>query len=756
MWIPVRSTIGLALLIPKASGYCLMQIFVMWIVVQGVGAADKVWEAALSYLNRGGVIIQAQSNPSDALVAPFMNTPAVPTGAMTMLTGQVCMLGMQKQLENQRQSYLDAQQKGAGPCSGGNNQSTDPMSTFCKTAVPDFLSTVNAVTQQNNNKYGNTFSVLMPNFDNSSPFAVLNGMCGTITWNSLNSQLNIATPTRGQNKQAVTGSGSAPVGGITLTTPELETAQLSRAIAVQQMYMDLSTIAQIIINNDPLMSSSTNINSTTQPFSPTATQQFGVPYTANGSICTSYDKNCLSWGSDTSASGNGGGALFNGTEFLGAISDYNGIMTPTLNLIRQSADAQNNNDARKFIADANSSGWIMAGSYFFDLIALNGNAVTNSKLQDTNSGLDASKYTDNLSTPCANYPILCTWFNIKNASATTAIPALASIQNNLIGTSPPNLKADAKRPIVAGTSSSTVYGFINNSIMVQLPGQPGIAPLKFANLISFNVDSSVYRLSHADFDCGKVKIVFFSFCLGEMMGDLFYNYIFRYVYNFLLDLFGTFINQVVMAFIMIPLQGMSEIFQQGLKIIATPGVNPVVALAKMGAMYINFSGNLWLMLLNMAVTSALIPIFGIFIFALMSLAMPLILAWVGVMVTVGFTTSYYVPILPYMIFTFGSIAWLISVIEAMVAAPIVALGVTHPEGHDAFGKGEAAIMILMNVFLRPAMMIIGYISGIALCYVGVWILNAGFDHAISFIQGGPTQAHAAPGDLIDHIKGGYG
>ena len=40
----------------------------------------------------------------------------------------------------------------------------------------------------------------------------------------------------------------------------------------------------------------------------------------------------------------------------------------------------------------------------------------------------------------------------------------------------------------------------------------------------------------------------------------------------------------------------------------------------------------------------------------------------------------------------------------------------------------------MNVFLRPSMMIIGYITAISLCYVSVWIINAGFDHAIGFIQ----------------------
>ncbi len=185
---------------------------------------------------------------------------------------------------------------------------------------------------------------------------------------------------------------------------------------------------------------------------------------------------------------------------------------------------------------------------------------------------------------------------------------------------------------------------------------------------------------------------------------------------------------------MVPLQGMANIFQSGVTTLATKGVNPVVALANMGNQYINFAGNLWMMLLNMAISSALIPVFGIFIFAMMSLGMPLVIAWVGVMVSVGFTTAYYIPLLPYIIFLFGSLGWLISVIEAMVAAPIVALGVTHPEGHEAFGKGEAAIMILVNVFLRPAMMIIGYIAAIALSYVGVWILNAGYDQAVGFMQ----------------------
>lgn len=748
IWIPVRSTLGLALLIPKASGYCLMQIFVMWVVVQGVGAADKVWEAALSYLNRGGVIIQAQTTQPPIMdVLNPSGTPGVPGGALTILSGQVCMMGLQKQLEAQRQSYLDLKNNKSGPCYG--TPSPD-MTSFCNTAVPDFISSVNAVSEQTKDKTASNFSLSMPYFDDA-PFKALNGICGTITWNAISNLGNV-------NK----GSANTPgplkdFGGLNITSSEFETAQMSRAIAIQQMYMDLSLIAEVMVNNDPGVGSNTNRNQgskTDKNFSLVAKQQFGVPYTNNGSICAKYADFCTTWGLSSNGTNSDSGVLFNGTEFQGAISDYNGIMMPTLNLIQQSKDSANENKSREFITQANSQGWMMAGAYFFDLVKLNGNAVTGSGKEDTNTGLDKSQFDASaLLMPfgengvcTGQYAFLCRWFN-QDKTKLAQVEALidGSILNSVRGVpvasnpvAKPDMRPTIQRPVIDGLQSSTVYGFINNSMMVRMPGQPGLAPLKFANIINFSVDTTPYRLKEQVFQCGPVKIIFFSFCLGEMFGNLFYNHIFLYVYNFFMAAFEQIINQVIMAFLMIPLQGMADIFQEGVKTISAPGVNPIIALANMGTTYINFAGNLWMMLLSLSVTSSLIPVFGAFIFALISLAMPLLLAWIGIMVSIGFTTAYYIPILPYLIFTFGAISWLISVIEAMVAAPIVALGITHPEGHDAFGKGEAAIMILMNVFLRPAMMIIGYIAAISLSYVGVWILNAGFDHAIGFIQGGAS------------------
>ncbi len=740
IWIPVRSTFGLALLIPKASGYCMMQVFFMWVIVQGVGAADKIWEAALSYLNRGGVIIQAQANPTKSLQGA--KSSGVATGALTILAGQVCMLGLQKQLQAQRELYLS--QSNSLPC-GANP--TREMNVFCRTAIPDFISTVNFVKKQNDDTPKDlqadqppSFELPMPNFDKSSPFYFLNGICGKVKWKNI-SALNSTKQDDNAGLVKVKGAGSnSSMGSIRNITPsQLQTARLSRAIAIQQMYTTLSTVAQVMVNNDPAFSTT---GSSKNDFSPIAKQQFGVPYKANGEACTDYMQICRTWGVVPSSTGSTQGVLFNGTEFLGAINDYNGIMMPTLNLIRQALYDDLAGKSRKFITDANKKGWIMAGSYFFDLVKLNGSATKFANQFDTGTGLDESSFdptelTKSFGKTCQDpYPLLCTWFQNRSdklfqiQSLINGVPALGQD-----GVRQPDLTSDnPQRTAQSGPLSSTVYGFINNSMMIQLPGQPGIKPLTFANLINFKVDPSLYYLKHNNFDCGRVWILFFSFCLGRMMGDLFYNYIFRYIYNFFLSLFGEMIKGIVMAFLMIPLEGMKDIFIVGVKTLSERGVNPIVALANMGTMYINFSGDMWLTLLNMAVTSSLIPIFGVFIFALIMMAMPLLMAWIGTMVSVGFVTAYYIPVLPYMIFTFGSLAWLIAVIEAMVAAPIVALGVTHPEGNEAFGKGEFAIMILVNVFLRPSLMIIGYIAAIALSYVGVWILNAGFDHAISYIQ----------------------
>lgn len=777
IWIPVRSTAGLALLIPKASGYCLMQIFVMWVVAQGVGAADKVWDAALSYLARGGAIIKAQSNPAQPLIDAVSGKPtAVPQGAMTILVGQVCMLGIQKQLETKREVLLALKNKGSGSCSGGGDASAqEKMRTLCTAVVPDFLGSVNFIAAQDTPlSKGNTeYAMSMPNFDSTSPYSRLNGVCGVVRWKSVKAidpKLTSTVTLQSKTQIDVDLSKANPFSGnwaksnevaftYQLTPSEIHALTQSRAVALQQMYLNLSAVAQAMVDNDPVLNKKSDMGvSDGLAFSPgIAQEQFGVPYDEDGNVCVA-GKDCIGWGPVPSSSGSGN-TLFNGGEFFGAISAYNAVMLPTLKLLDDISKGNVDAASREFIKKARAQGWIMAGSYFFNLVKLSGKSSDNlqpgesgksgANIQDNDSSLDTSTPPEHLSDVCeqgANYNSnLCNWIGRDGIQSVVALidgsqtVGVSKVDKPDLSPGPGVEVAGERRQktqLISGKESSTVFGYIKNAMSITLPGQPGLAPLTFAKFVMFNVDASAYRLERQNFECGRVTTFIFKFCLGNLLGNIFYNMMFYPIYNILLTWFMTIINVVVMGFVQVPVQAMAVIFKHGLEVLSEPGVNPVVALANMGVMYINFSGNLWITLMAMSVTSALIPVFGLFIFALSTFAMPLLLAWLGIMVSVGFTTAYYIPILPYMIFTFGSIAWLISVIEAMVAAPIIALGVTHPEGHDAFGKGEAAVMLLMNVFLRPSMMIIGYIFGIALCYVGVWILNAGFDNAIGFIQSG--------------------
>lgn len=119
-------------------------------------------------------------------------------------------------------------------------------------------------------------------------------------------------------------------------------------------------------------------------------------------------------------------------------------------------------------------------------------------------------------------------------------------------------------------------------------------------------------------------------------------------------------------------------------------------------------------------------LWGGFLTAMNFLTAPVMIL-MGVLLGVGITWGFYVPLIPYLIFTMGAIGWIILVIEAMVAAPLMAIGVLHPEGkHTVFGEAHSGIMIIAGVFLRPALMIVGLIAALIMTYVVVIIISVGF------------------------------
>tara|TARA_B100001093_G_scaffold513368_1_gene585152 strand:+ start:12598 stop:15021 length:2424 start_codon:yes stop_codon:yes gene_type:complete len=113
----------------------------------------------------------------------------------------------------------------------------------------------------------------------------------------------------------------------------------------------------------------------------------------------------------------------------------------------------------------------------------------------------------------------------------------------------------------------------------------------------------------------------------------------------------------------------------------------------------------------------------------------------------GFVLGFYVPLYPYMVFTFACLSWFISVIEGMAAMPLVAFGLTHPEGHDFLGKAEQALMLALSVFLRPALIVLGLLAGMTLSFVAFKMVNYTFCNFMQDLFSGVDQVAGKTTDV---------
>jgi conjugal transfer/type IV secretion protein DotA/TraY len=81
VWIPIRYSLGTALVLPiVGGGYCIMQLIVMWLVVQGIGLADAAWSSYMS-----------APNQSANINMPTMLQDQVLILAENVFTSEVCL-----------------------------------------------------------------------------------------------------------------------------------------------------------------------------------------------------------------------------------------------------------------------------------------------------------------------------------------------------------------------------------------------------------------------------------------------------------------------------------------------------------------------------------------------------------------------------------------------------------------------------------------------------------------------------------------
>lgn len=170
------------------------------------------------------------------------------------------------------------------------------------------------------------------------------------------------------------------------------------------------------------------------------------------------------------------------------------------------------------------------------------------------------------------------------------------------------------------------------------------------------------------------------------------------------------------------------------------GSNPLLAMQIVGAYLLLLAQGLFLLLIVIITTIGITGFVSFWLFGtgilnpigplgqlLAIFLIPALYAFFGYLIVLGGLLAIYIPLIPYIVFTFGAIAWLISVIVALVAAPLVALGIISPSGqHELLGKAEPALMLLFGIFLRPVLMIFGLIAAMLLSYVVMKMINTIF------------------------------
>jgi len=97
------------------------------------------------------------------------------------------------------------------------------------------------------------------------------------------------------------------------------------------------------------------------------------------------------------------------------------------------------------------------------------------------------------------------------------------------------------------------------------------------------------------------------------------------------------------------------------------------------------------------------------------------------LVAAGVMLGFYIPLIPFIRFFFHVLTWLLTIFEAVVAAPLFALAHLSPYGDGLPGQmAQKGYFFILSIFLRPIFTIFGLIAGLLLFFISINFLNLSF------------------------------
>ncbi len=100
----------------------------------------------------------------------------------------------------------------------------------------------------------------------------------------------------------------------------------------------------------------------------------------------------------------------------------------------------------------------------------------------------------------------------------------------------------------------------------------------------------------------------------------------------------------------------------------------------------------------------------------------------GLFALAGLGLLFLVPLIPLFRFVAGILTWILLVFEAVVSVPLVALVHMSPKGDGLFSDmAKKAYGLWLSVFIRPFLMVFGFLVGWAAFFLGLLFVHALFD-----------------------------
>lgn len=105
----------------------------------------------------------------------------------------------------------------------------------------------------------------------------------------------------------------------------------------------------------------------------------------------------------------------------------------------------------------------------------------------------------------------------------------------------------------------------------------------------------------------------------------------------------------------------------------------------------------------------------------------LLLALIGAIIVAGYGLAYYLPAVPWIVWTLAVVGWGMSVAMMLVSAPMWGLAMALPEGEGIAGAfGKEGFLAVLGIIIRPPLMVISFIIMLGLLVMGTRLVGHGF------------------------------